>query len=64
MYMDRQDDISYNKSERLINAIMELCERYPVLDVTSYPYIEGENMHIKINGEINILSSSSKKQKF
>lgn len=64
MYMDRQDDISYNKSERLINAIMELCERYPVLDVTSYPYIEGENMHIKINGEINILNSSSKKQKF
>ena len=62
-YMDRQDDISYNKSERLIYAIMELCERYPVLDVVSYPFVESENMHIKINGEINILNSSPKKHK-
>lgn len=52
-YMDRQDNISYNKSERLIKSILELSERYPVLEITSYPFIEDENMHIKINGEIN-----------
>lgn len=63
-YMDRQDDISYNKSERLIYAIMELCERYPVLNVVSYPFVESEDMHIRINGEINILNSRPKKRKF
>ena len=61
-YMDRQDDISYNKSERLIYSILELSEKYPVLDITSYPFIEDENMHIRINGEINLLNSYSKRR--
>lgn len=61
-YINKQDEISYNKSERLINTTIELCERYPVLNITSYPFIEDESMHIKINGEINILNSSKKKR--
>ena len=61
-YMDRQDNISYNKSERLIKSILELSERYTVLEITSYPFIEDENMHIKINGEINLLNSYPKKR--
>ena len=63
-FADKQDTISYNKSERLINAIIELCDRYPVLNITSYPFMEGENMHIKINGEINILNSKPKKRSY
>ena len=54
------DDISWNKSERLAYSIMELCERYPVLHITSYPFEEGENLHVKINGEINLLNSFTK----
>ena len=62
-YMDRQDNISYNKSERLIKSILELSERYPVLEITSYPFIEDENMHIRINGEINLLSIYPKQKR-
>ncbi len=40
---------------------MELCDRYPFLNITSYPFMEGENFHLVIDGEINLLDSHPKK---
>ncbi len=62
-YIDRQDDISYSKTERLIYTIMELVDRYPTLSFSSYPFMESKNIHITITGEINLLSIYPKQKR-
>ena len=59
-YIDKQDGISYNKSERLIYSIIDLYERYQTFNIINYPYFEGKNIQIKINGEMNLLDINPK----
>jgi len=61
-FVDKEDSISYNKSERLINILLELVDRYPTIELMSEPFIHGENLKIKLNGKANILADYCQKK--
>jgi hypothetical protein len=54
-FVGKQDSISYNKSERFINIFVELMEKNPNIELVCEPFVQGENMKIRINGKSNIL---------
>ena len=61
-FCDKQDSISYNKTERLIYTLYELSERSETIEVVSEPFIQSENMRIHLNGKIDLLSDIHNKK--
>lgn len=62
-FVDKQDLISHNKTERLIQILLELVDRFPSVELESYPLQESENMRIHLNGKMDLLQNSFKKEK-
>lgn len=61
-FVNKQDSISYNKTERLIYTFYELINRYKSVELVSDAYGQSDNMIIKLNGKINILNNYQKKE--
>lgn len=47
-FHEKQDIISKNKTERLVETFMILNEKYDLFDILNDPFIEDENLNIKI----------------
>lgn len=62
-FVDKEDMISQNKSERLVQTFLELAERNPSMEVFSEPMMEGENLSIHLNGKIDVLKDYTKKER-
>ena len=61
-FVDKEDSISYNKTERLIYTFSELMNKSNCIEIVSEPYIQSDNMKIKIIGKTNILNNYQKKE--
>ena len=62
-FVDKEDLISYNKSERFIDLFMELMEKNSNIELICEPFIQGENMKIRINGKSNLLDDYKTKKR-
>jgi hypothetical protein len=62
-FADKEDIISYNKTERLIQTVQELININPEIELVSEPFINGENLVLHINGKTNILKDYNKKER-
>ena len=62
-FVDKQDDISHNKTERFIEIFQELMNKNPNIELLSEPFIEGENLKIHLNGKTDILKDYQKKER-
>ena len=62
-FVDKQDSISYSKSERFVNLFLELLEKNPNIELICEPFVQGENMKIRINGKCNILKDYKTKKR-
>lgn len=62
-FVDKEDIISYNKTERLIQTVQELININPEIELVSEPFINGENLVLHINGKTNILKDYNKKER-
>lgn len=60
-FVNKQDSISYNKTERLIYTFLELINNNSNIELINEPYIQGNNMVIHLNGKTNILDNYQKK---
>jgi hypothetical protein len=63
-FVNKQDSISYNKTERLIYTFYELINRYNSVELISDAYGQSDNMIIKLNGKTNILNNYQKKEDY
>ena len=61
-FVGKEDSISYNKTERLIYTFSELMSKSNSIEIISEPYIQSDNMKIKIIGKTNILEKYQKKE--
>ena len=61
-FVNKQDSISYNKTERLIYTFYELINRYNSVELISDAYGQSDNMIIELNGKTNILNNYQKKE--
>ena len=61
-FVNKQDSISYNKTERLIYTLYELINRYDSVELVSDAYGQSDNMIIELNGKTNILNNYQKKE--
>ena len=59
-FVDKQDLISYNKTERLIYTFLELIKHNDSIKILSEPYGQSDNMIIYIGGKSNILDDYNK----
>ena len=62
-FADKEDVISYNKTERLIQTVQELININPEIELVSEPFINGENMVLHLNGKTDILKDYNKKER-
>ena len=62
-FVDKQDIISHNKTERLIETVYELINLNPSIELVSEPFINGENMVLHLNGKTDILKDYNKKER-
>ena len=62
-FADKEDIISYNKTERLIQTVQELININPEIELVSEPMINGENLVLHVNGKTNILKDYNKKER-
>jgi len=62
-FVDKEDLISFNKSERFVNLFVELMELNPNIELVCEPFIQGENMKIHLNGKTNILEDYKTKKR-
>lgn len=62
-FVDKQDLISQNKTERFYNTFLELIRRYPCIELVSEPFIHSENMKIHLNGKIDLFSNLNTKKR-
>lgn len=62
-FVDKEDLISYNKSERFINLFIELMEKNPSIELICEPLIQGENMKIRLNGKCDLLDNYKTKKR-
>lgn len=62
-FVDKQDDISRNKTERFIEIFQELMRINPSIELLSTPFMEGENLKIHLSGKTNILKEYQKKER-
>lgn len=56
-FVDKEDLISHNKTERLIHMFYELQQFFHSFDIICTPFIEGENLIIKLHGKSNVLNN-------
>ena len=61
-FVDKEDSISYSKSERFINLFYELMNINPNIELLSEPFGQSENMNLKLNGEFNLLDNYGKEK--
>ena len=62
-FVDKEDIISHNKTERLIETVYELINLNPSIELVSEPFINGENMVLHLNGKTDILKDYNKKER-
>lgn len=62
-FVDKEDSISYNKTERFINTFYELMNKNPLIELVCEPFIQGENLVIRLKGKSNLLDSLAGYQK-
>lgn len=59
-FVDKEDIISKNKTERFIYMFYELQRLSPSFEIISDPLIQGENLIIRLHGKSNILNGFEK----
>lgn len=62
-FVDKENLISYNKTERFIELFNILMEMNPNIELVSEPLVNGENMIIHLNGKTDILKDYSKNER-
>ena len=62
-FVDKQDSISYNKTERLIYTFLEIINNNDSIKLVSEPYGQSDNMVINLYGKTNVLSDYNKKKR-
>lgn len=62
-FVNKEDLISYNKTERFIELFNILMEINPNIELVSEPLVQGENMIICLNGKTDILKDYPKKER-
>ena len=62
-FVDKQDSISYNKTERLIYTFLEIINNNDSIELVSEPYGQSDNMVINLYGKTNVLSDYNKKKR-
>lgn len=62
-FADKEDIISYNKTERFVELFRILMELNPNIELVSEPFVTGENMVIHLNGTTDILKDYEKKER-
>ena len=61
-FVNKQDLISHNKTERFVQMFYELQHLFNSFDIISTPFIEGENLIIKLHGKTNILKNMNEQK--
>ena len=62
-FSDKEDVISYNKTERFINTFIVLNDVFDNIDICNEPFIQGDELIIKIKKSTNIVDKLSEKSK-
>ena len=61
-FANKADIISYSKTERFINTFMVVKDLFNSIDIINEPFIEGDELIIKINKNTNILDKFKNKE--
>lgn len=62
-FVNKQDSISYNKTERLIYTFLEIINNNDSIELVSEPYGQSDNMVISLYGKTNVLDKYNKKKR-
>lgn len=62
-FVNKQDSISYNKTERLIYTFLEIINNNDSIVLKSEPYGQSDNMVISLYGKTNVLDKYNKKKR-
>ena len=54
-FVDKEDQISYNKVERFLYTFIELMDKTDKIEMVSKPFHESENLILRLKGRTNIL---------
>lgn len=62
-FADKEDIISYNKTERFINTFMVLNDVFDNIEICNEPFIQGDELIVKIKKSTNIREKLHEKNK-